>query len=96
MTLPAHHSPHDTAFKLVFRRAPNALALMHAGLPAEVLEAIDSESLVPDETSVIDKDLRSRFTDVLLHARLKDGSPAVVYFLLEHLCDASHKCSYAD
>lgn len=87
MPLPENPTPHDTTFKLVFRRAPNALALMQAALPAEVVDAIVPESLEPDETSVIDKDLRSRFTDVLFHARLKDGSPVVVYFLLEHQHD---------
>ncbi len=77
-------NPHDHYFKLSFGDPGAAAELLQHYLPAEVVAQIDTTSLVRQDGSFVDEDLRGQQGDLLFHARLREGGQARVYLLLEH------------
>ncbi len=61
----------------------HALDLMRQQLPAELLEALDPDSLREDPTHYIDDALAETRSDVLYTATLR-GAPVLIYVLIEH------------
>jgi len=84
--------PHDALFQSVFEAPANATALLRGLLPAAVRAAVAWNTLKSERGSFVDALLADHHSDLLFSARLRTGKPKLVYFLLEHLCGASHKC----
>jgi hypothetical protein len=75
--------PHDTLFKAVFSAPVRAAELLRLMLPPELTRQIDWDSLVLEQGSYVDEELRSQHTDLLFAARLH-GHDLRVYILFEH------------
>ncbi|HZU96898.1 MAG TPA: Rpn family recombination-promoting nuclease/putative transposase [Planctomycetota bacterium] len=76
--------PHDRLFRLTFSSAENALGILRAVLPPEVMAAIDPSSLELEEGSFVDEELKGQESDLLFRARLLAGRAIKVYVLVEH------------
>ncbi len=74
---------HDALFKRTFAVPEHALDLMRQQLPAELLKALDPDSLREDPTHYIDDALAETRSDVLYTATLR-GAPVLIYVLIEH------------
>jgi predicted transposase/invertase (TIGR01784 family) len=77
-------NPHDLFFRKTFSRIEIAHNFIENYLPAEVVAAVDLETLKLQKDSFIDEELQEHFSDLLYQVQLRDGSEANVYFLLEH------------
>ena len=77
-------NPHDAFFKLVFSQPEHAAGELRSVLPEALSVRIDWTTLALCPGSFIDEDLAQTHADLLFSARL-DGSPALLYFLFEHL-----------
>jgi predicted transposase YdaD len=83
-------TPHNNFFQFALSHLPNARNLIQTQLSEAALAELDLESLQLEAGSFIDADLRERFSDLLLSARLakcetQDSSErALIYFLFEH------------
>ncbi|MFZ0545762.1 MAG: Rpn family recombination-promoting nuclease/putative transposase [Candidatus Promineifilaceae bacterium] len=77
-------NPHDLFFRETFSHVEVAHDFIEQYLPAEVVAALDLDTLELQKDSFIDADLREHFSDLLYQVRLQDGTEANVYFLLEH------------
>ncbi len=76
--------PHDRLFRLTFSSAENALGILRAVLPPEVMAAIDPSSLELEEGSFVDEELEGQESDLLFRARLLAGRAIKIYVLVEH------------
>ena len=81
MTTPAN--PHDALFKCLLDDPNAAAALIRDALPASIQDQLSSEAPVLVDATFIDPALRETRGDRLFQVLLKDGSPALVYVLLE-------------
>jgi predicted transposase/invertase (TIGR01784 family) len=77
-------NPHDLFFREAFSRIEIAHDFIENYLPGEVVATLDLDTLELQKDSFVDPDLREHFSDLLYQVRLRDGSEANVYFLLEH------------
>lgn len=77
-------TPHDAFARAIFGDPRHAAAELQALLPAVWRDAIDWESLVPLEGTVVDEELHRRCADLLFTARRSDGAEALLLFLIEH------------
>lgn len=83
-------SPHDKLFKIGFEQPEHAAAVFRQVLPPELVAAIDWDTMRREAGSFVDPGLKSRHTDLLFSARLKDSGPGgedklvLLYLLLEH------------
>ncbi|CAK0775653.1 transposase [Gammaproteobacteria bacterium] len=77
-------SPHDRFFKESFSRPEAAADLLRRALPAEVVDTLDLTTIKPAKGSFVDPKLREHHTDLLFEVAGYDGSPVLVYFLVEH------------
>ncbi len=77
-------NPHDRFFKEVWSRKDVGQDFLRHYLPAEVVDLLDLRSLELSKESFIDEQLRAHYSDMLYQLKLKDGTPAQVYVLLEH------------
>lgn len=77
---------HDRFFRQTFGRPELAADFLRNYLPPQVaaLLDLDPEHLVRGAESYIDSKLRGHQSDLLYRARLRDGSPAAVFILVEH------------
>lgn len=77
---------HDRFFRQIFGRPELAADFLRNYLPPEVaaLLDLDPKHLVRGAESYIDPKLRGHQSDLLYRARLRDGSPAAVFILVEH------------
>jgi Putative transposase, YhgA-like len=73
----------DALFKLAFSSPTAAASQFRALLPAELLAAVDLDTLRADPTSFVDPVLRQRHSDLLFTGQLRDGSEAFLYVLYE-------------
>jgi predicted transposase YdaD len=88
-------NPHDLLFKAVFGQAEHARGELRAVAPPLVAEALDWSTLALCPGSFVDAVLSHQHTDLLYAVSWHGGGHALVYFLFEHLCGASHKCSFS-
>jgi hypothetical protein len=88
--------PHDALFKWAFEAPTDAAALLRELLPPAVRDAISWDTLEGASGSFVDLALADRHTDLLFAVRLRTMTSPLAYLLLEHLCGAPHKCSYAE
>jgi plasmid stabilization system protein ParE len=76
--------PHDLFARFTFSHPERAAAELRAVLPSDVAAQVDWASLRSESTSVVDPELRERQSDLLFSARLHEGLPVLLYFLIEH------------
>ncbi|RBO90141.1 Rpn family recombination-promoting nuclease/putative transposase [Nocardia puris] len=76
-------NPHDAYFRRVMSRPDNAASQLRAVLPSGLVARIDWSELKLCSTSLVSKELRSRYTDLVFSTRV-DGHPAYLYVLMEH------------
>jgi len=84
---PPANQPHDKFFRQVFSQADYARDLLLATLPQEIVGLLDFRKILVENTSMIERGRENR-SDLLIRTTLQ-GSPAVIYILVEHK-------SYAD
>ncbi|GAB6042512.1 Rpn family recombination-promoting nuclease/putative transposase [Endothiovibrio diazotrophicus] len=83
-------SPHDHFFKAAFTRPDTAADLLRQALPEEVVATLDLLSVKPTKSSFVDPHLRDHYSDLLFEATGTDGSPVLVYLLVEHKSHPEH------
>ena len=77
-------NPHDRFFREVFFYPEAAQDFVRYYLPPEVAATMDVPKLELSRESFFDPNLQEYISDLLYHVRLRDGSPAYIYVLLEH------------
>ncbi len=77
------NNPHDAYFKATFGRIDFAKEFLKNYLPPELVDIINIETLSPEPTSYLTKELKEQFTDLVYKAELK-GEKAYITFFLEH------------
>src|SRR3984893_11163627 len=74
----------DAFFKQVLSAPKPADTFLREHLPADVVGLFGPEPPEPVPGSFVDEDLRQHHSDLLFRVRLKSGSDAFAYVLLEH------------
>jgi predicted transposase YdaD len=77
-------TPHDVLFRYVFGQRRHAASLFARTLPRALARAIDWGTLARDDTTIVDRKLRRRCTDLLFAARFRRRR-ARLFVLPEHL-----------
>jgi predicted transposase YdaD len=75
---------HDAFFKQVLSDPKLADTFLREHLPADVVGLLGPEPPEPVPGSFVDEELRQHHSDLLFRVRLKAGSDAFAYMLLEH------------
>src|SRR5882724_6742154 len=75
---------HDAFFKQVLSDSKLADTFLREHLPADVVGLLGPELPEPFPGSYVDEQLRQHHSDLLFRVRLKSGSDAFAYVLLEH------------
>jgi recombination-promoting nuclease RpnB len=89
-------TPHDATFKQFLTQPQIARDFMSIHLPAELRAICDLSTLKLESGSFVEDDLRQYFSDVLYSLKTTNGDDGYIMVLVEHLCGAPHKCSYAN
>ena len=74
---------HDHGFKELFAPPEAALALLRSALPAELVDAIEVDSIRPGPTGFTNDVLAEDHRDLLFEARLR-GEGKVLFYVVEH------------
>jgi predicted transposase/invertase (TIGR01784 family) len=82
--------PHEQLVIFAFGNPRHARGLLGSLLPAQVAARIDWNSLQLESETLIDKNLRPRYSDFIFRLTTTDGSPAYVLLLLEHQSAQEH------
>lgn len=77
-------NPHDAFFKRTLSDPDLAGTFLRERLPPELAELLGPEPPEPVPGSFVDEDLRQHHSDLLFRVRLKTGSGAFAYVLMEH------------
>ena len=80
---------HDKLFKQVFSIAAETETFIRTFLPKAINEVLDTDTLVLENTSFINEQLREYFSDIVWSCRTKNDREVKISLLLEHK-------SYAD
>lgn len=80
--------PHDALVKAIFSRVVHAAELFRTGLPAELAQHIEFDTLSPRSASFIDDRLRESSTDLLFAVSCAGQE---ILLLLEHLSNVQHR-----
>jgi predicted transposase YdaD len=75
---------HDAFFKQILSNPELADTFLREHLPADVVGLLGPELPEPVPGSFVDEELRQHHSDLLFRVRLKAGSEAFAYMLLEH------------
>jgi hypothetical protein len=78
--------PHDGLVKYAFARRDHAAGLLKAILAAAIVALVDWRTLKLEKDSFVGADLRHRYADLLLSARMA-GRRVLFYVLIEHKRD---------
>ena len=76
-------NPHDEFFKAIFGKPENTAEFLRNFLPKEVVEILDLDSLKSVKDSLISKELKSYYSDLLFTVDSKNSN-GYVYILFEH------------
>ncbi len=77
-------TPHDDLFRRTFSDPDRARDLIRNSLPEEVAVRIDLKTLVVEDATFVDEELKDSAADLLIRTRIRGGGPAYVYILFEH------------
>ena len=75
---------HDRFFLTLFSKPDNARDFLRAQLPEPVANAIEFDSLRLSDTAHQDEHRTKIYADLSFSVRLRSGTPAEIYILLEH------------
>ena len=75
---------HDAFFKQVLSESEIADTFLREHLPADVVSLLGPEQPVQVPGTQVDEELRQHHSDLMFRVRLKTGSDALAYVLLEH------------
>ena len=75
--------PHDKFFREVFSQEDKARDFLLATLPQGIVELLDLQTIVVENTSLLDEKLDEKKSDLLIRTNM-GGSPALIYILVEH------------
>jgi len=81
---PLWKHPHDRMFRMIMEDRELLGSFLQQSLPPELVKAIRWESLEPRPESLVDRQLRGHFVDLLSRVELADGQGLQIYILLEH------------
>ena len=76
-------NPHDEFFKAIFSKPENTAEFLRNFLPKEVVDVLDLDSLESVKDSLVGKELKSYYSDLLFTVKAGDDS-GYVYILFEH------------
>lgn len=88
-------TPHDAAFRSFLANPDVARDFLELYLPAEYRQLCDLSPLKLEPATFVEPDLHQYASDILWSVKTTRGEDGYVYTLIEHLCGAPHKCSYA-
>jgi hypothetical protein len=79
-------TPHNNLFHYALSHAQAARDLIQTHLPAELVAALDLDSLELQKDTFVDEELRESYSDLLYSVQFadQDGQSGQVYLLLEH------------
>ena len=77
-------NPHDKTFKEIEGIKENAVDLIRASFPSDILKNIDLESLELDNTVYIDEELKEYFSDLVYQSSYKKDKDIKIALLFEH------------
>ncbi len=75
---------HDRLFKATFKDKELAAAEFRALLPKALVDMLDFDNMVIEESMFVDDDLKSRHCDLLYRIPLVAGGEAFIWLLFEH------------
>jgi len=78
------NNPHDVTFRDIFSDTLKARELIEIALSVEITEMFNWQSLVNENESFIDEELKEFFSDILFSVNIKDGQDIKIYLLFEH------------
>ena len=87
------NTKHDTTFKLAMRDLRIAKEMILAYLPANLVTAIQLNTLAIEHASYIEENLAASHSDMLYSAQLKSSEKSYIYFLWEHQSSYSRYAS---
>ena len=76
--------PHDALFRAIARDPRRATLLFLEHLPQQIRIAVSDKTLVPVDSSLVDKELRQSHCDLLFRTSLLTCPDTAVYVLFEH------------
>ncbi|NBC32709.1 MAG: hypothetical protein GVY13_08545 [Alphaproteobacteria bacterium] len=82
--MPASNNPHDALFRCLLENPEDAGALIREQLPPDIAAALSGRPPVLTDATFIDPHLRETRADRLYELELMNGTPALLYILLEH------------
>lgn len=75
--------PHDKFFRATFGKADFSRDFLNNYLPKELVELVDMDTLIVQNTNYISKELKEQFTDLLYRTNI-NNEKAYILFLFEH------------
>ncbi len=78
------HHPHDHFFRESFRKLRIIRGFLREYLPPTLLNQIDLDTLILEDGSYIDEELRMHQTDILYRVQMIDGKSLWLYLLFDH------------
>ncbi len=77
-------NPHDAFFRQVFSRKEEAQDFLRGVLPPALLQHLDLDTLKLENTSYLNRQLKSRFSDIVYSTTYRAKAPLKLAFLWEH------------
>ncbi len=78
------NNPHDMTFRDIFSDNLKAKELIEIALPVEITDMFNWQSLLNENESFIDQELKEFFSDILFSVDIKTGKHIKIYLLFEH------------
>ena len=78
------NNPHDVTFRDIFSDTLKARELIEIALSVEITEMFNWQSLVNENESFIDEELKEFFSDILFSVNINDRHDIKIYLLFEH------------
>ncbi|MFM8477756.1 MAG: Rpn family recombination-promoting nuclease/putative transposase [Planctomycetaceae bacterium] len=76
--------PHDVFFRRTFEVAGHTRSLLKSYLPAKIFRSLRLQTLEPARETFLSPGEHEKRLDLLYTARYHDGTPVLIYLLLEH------------
>lgn len=78
------HHPHDRFFRESFTKPQIIRSFLQEYLPPALLNQLELETLVLEDGSYVDEELRVHQTDILYQVKMITGQPLRLYLLFDH------------
>lgn len=80
--------PHDEFVKNMLQEEPMARDFFESNLPSDMLNLVKLDNMQLVSGTLVDKELRALYTDILYKVEMKDGSEGYLFLLVEHYSTA--------